>query len=42
VIFNDELVNQSEVLELLRIAGEQVGLGDWRPKFGRFDVETAS
>ena len=42
LIFNDELVNQSEVLELLRIAGEQVGIGDWRPKFGRFVVERDS
>jgi hypothetical protein len=39
VTFNDELLNQAEVLDLLRLAGEQVGIGDWRPKFGRFVVE---
>ena len=40
VTFNDELLNRAEVLELLRLAGEQVGIGDWRPKFGRFVVES--
>ena len=32
----DTLVNPSQVDEWMRIAGTQVGIGDWRPQFGRF------
>jgi hypothetical protein len=39
VRFNDELLNVSEVKRILEVAGEQVGLLDWRPRFGRFNVE---
>lgn len=39
VQFNTDLLNQSQVLKWLQVAGEQVGLGDWRPRFGRFSVE---
>ncbi|NER82724.1 MAG: hypothetical protein F6K42_24845 [Leptolyngbya sp. SIO1D8] len=42
VCFNDELLNPSQVDEILSVTGMQVGVGDWRPKFGRFSVETAS
>lgn len=33
-------LNRADVAEMMRIAGEVVGLGDWRPRFGRFTVET--
>ena len=33
-------LNRGEVAEMVRIAGEVVGLGDWRPRFGRFTAET--
>ena len=37
---DDELIDQSQLLEWLDIAGRQIGLGDWRPEksgmFGRF------
>lgn len=43
---DDELIDQSQLLEWLNIAGRQIGLGDWRPEksgmFGRFtesDIE---
>jgi hypothetical protein len=36
------LLNEREVLEILRLAGEQVGLGGWRPRFGRFAVAQAA
>lgn len=36
--FNDEVLNESTVLEIFKTAGELVGFGDWRPKFGRFTV----
>jgi hypothetical protein len=35
------LLNESDVKTFLEVAGQIVGLGDWRPKFGRFVVEPA-
>lgn len=32
-------LNRSEVEEMVRVAGDVVGIGDWRPKFGRFTAE---
>jgi hypothetical protein len=32
-------VNWSQFQSIVEIAGEMIGLGDWRPKFGRFDAE---
>lgn len=37
--YDPEQVSKSDVIEALKIAGSVVGFGDWRPKFGRFDVE---
>jgi hypothetical protein len=37
--FQPSIVDGSSVIEWLETAGEQVGVGDWRPKFGRFEVE---
>ena len=36
------LLNASEVHGFVVVAGEQVGLGDWRPRFGRFWVDAAT
>lgn len=33
------IVNPQDVATFLAIAGEQVGIGDWRPKHGRFIAE---
>jgi hypothetical protein len=33
------LLNENEVRGLVKRAGEEIGIGDWRPKFGRFQVE---
>ena len=33
------LLNPRDVRGFLAVAGEQVGIGDWRPRFGRFWVE---
>jgi hypothetical protein len=38
VLYLDSLLNRSEVESFVQIAGQIVGLGDWRPKFGRFTV----
>ena len=35
----NSLVNPSRVYEWLETAGVQVGLGDWRPQYGRFAAE---
>ena len=37
--YDEEFVNREQVIGFLRDAGRQVGLCDWRPKYGRFDVE---
>jgi hypothetical protein len=33
------LINVARVDEWLTVAGSQIGLGDWRPQFGRFTAE---
>jgi len=38
VVFDDSVLNEREVNEIVKIAGEGVGLMDWRPKFGRFEI----
>ena len=39
---DEELIDESQLLEWLDIGGRQIGLGDWRPEksgtFGRFNV----
>lgn len=37
--FLPSLLNPHEVIEILEIAGMREGLGDWRPKFGKFSVK---
>src|SRR3990167_6575506 len=37
--FNDEIVNRATVLSWINLAGEQVGIGDWRPQHGRFSTK---
>jgi hypothetical protein len=39
VSFDDTLLNPADVTNFLRYAGANVGIGDWRPKFGRFLLE---
>lgn len=38
ISYSDELLNPTDILEFAVHAGQSVGLGDWRPKFGRFTV----
>lgn len=38
VEFLPSLLNRNDVLEIFEIAGFRQGLGDWRPKFGKFSV----
>lgn len=37
--FLPTMLDRAETLEIFKIAGFQEGLGDWRPKYGRFSVE---
>lgn len=39
VLFNEEVVNESEVKKAIEDAGSLIGLGDYRPRFGRFNTE---
>ncbi|MEM8610395.1 MAG: hypothetical protein AAGF93_00140 [Cyanobacteria bacterium P01_H01_bin.105] len=36
--FDDNLLNESQVVRAAEDAGQQAGLCDWRPKFGRFEI----
>ncbi len=37
--YDDSMVNVSRLDDWMHATGTQVGLGDWRPKYGRFSVE---
>jgi len=40
IMFDSTLVNKNEVEEALNDAGQQCGIGDYRPRYGRFMVES--
>lgn len=40
VKYLSDMLNEKDVIDFLRIAGIQCGIGDWRPRFGRYTVET--
>lgn len=40
IAFQDEVTNKATVIKWLEDAGQFVGLCDFRPKFGRFEVES--
>jgi hypothetical protein len=37
--FLTTVLNRSEVIDFMKIAGAMKGIGDWRPKYGRFAVQ---
>lgn len=37
--YEDSLLNTEQVVEFTRRAGFEVGIGDWRPRYGRFLVD---
>jgi hypothetical protein len=39
--FDDSILNEKNLVKAMVDAGALIGLGDWRPKFGRFCVESA-
>ena len=38
VVYEDTTLNRQVVLDAINACGEQVGLCDWRPKYGRFEI----
>ena len=34
-----DVLNKSEIEEMIQVAGRIIGVGDWRPKFGRFSAQ---
>lgn len=38
--FDEELISKDVLRQILEEGGETIGLGDWRPKYGRFKVVT--
>lgn len=41
IVINDDVVNVSDVKKAIADAGALIGVGDYRPRFGRFNVEFA-
>lgn len=39
VVFDPESMDRAQVIKCLEDAGQLVGIGDYRPRFGRFEVE---
>lgn len=39
VEYEDGIANKSMVVAWFEIAGQQVGVGDWRPRYGRFSAK---
>jgi hypothetical protein len=33
-----DLLNAQDIEEWAYVAGMQIGIGDWRPRYGRFEV----
>ena len=40
VTFLNDMVNQEVVKQIVDTASYRIGMGDWAPKFGRFEVQT--
>lgn len=38
VVFNDAVFNKQQIEDLVEAAGTQIGLCEWRPRYGRFAV----
>lgn len=42
ITYDRQAINPSELDELMKFGGEQIGLADWRPRHGRFTVKKLS
>jgi hypothetical protein len=39
VRFDTDMIDLSALIDAMRVAGERIGLGDWRPRYGTFQVQ---
>jgi hypothetical protein len=39
LLFNPDVIDKRDIQQALEMSGERIGLGDYRPRFGRFTVE---
>lgn len=39
LVYDEEIINSDDIVEWLRVAGNQIGLCERRPRYGRFTVE---
>jgi hypothetical protein len=42
VLYDPSIVDENELIEAIKKAGSQAGLGDWRPRYGRFKIDSSS
>jgi hypothetical protein len=41
ITHDESVIDEPEIFQILNAAGQLVGIGDWRPRFGRFEVARA-
>lgn len=41
LFFDSSMVNRDQLLAAMQAAGKFIGIGDYRPRYGRYDVEVA-
>lgn len=39
LVFDDEVMSEGDIWQILEVAGRYVGLMDWRPRYGRFTIK---
>lgn len=39
IVFMEDVINRSDLVRVIEQAGRRIGIGTYRPRFGRFDVE---
>ena len=39
VQYSPGIINESDIVRWMDVAGAEVGLMDWRPRYGRFEAE---
>ena len=42
LMFDETVLDRSALIKAIEVAGEQIGIGDYRPRFGRFTIELLS
>lgn len=41
IFFDETKFNHQQIIDIIKLAGQYTGLGDYRPRFGRFEIEEA-